>query len=339
MTRGQASAENEFPTGAADADRLRFLVNYAVLAPSGHNTQPWLFRIGDHGLDLIADRTRALPVVDPHDRALTISCGAALETLVVAARRFGYLLAVEVFPRADPDLLATVKLVAGAKPGENDLALFEAISRRRSTRTKYDNRVLPAQLRQVCRELADAHGIELTIVEEKSHRTDIAELVAEGDCAQFGDPAFRRELAAWVHSRRAVTRDGMSGESFGMPDVLSSVGALVIRTFDIGNGVAAGDRDKIVDGSPLLAVFSSTGDEPRDWLATGRSLAAVLLTLTASGATAAFLNQPVEVPELRPRLKAAAETDGIPQLLMRFGYGKKLEPSVRRPTDDVLIED
>ena len=69
--------------------RLRFLARYAILAPSGHNTQPWLFRIRNGVLALRADRTRALPVVDPDDRELTISCGAALFNLRAAARGLG----------------------------------------------------------------------------------------------------------------------------------------------------------------------------------------------------------------------------------------------------------
>ena len=56
------------PAGATDAELLRFFVNFAILAPSGHNTQPWLFKIREWSLDLLADRTRALPVVDPNNR-------------------------------------------------------------------------------------------------------------------------------------------------------------------------------------------------------------------------------------------------------------------------------
>lgn len=329
--------EQGFPQGATDAEILRFFVNYAIRAPSGHNTQPWLFRIGERSLELLADRTRALPVVDPHDRALTISCGAALEHLFVAARRFGRDLAVEELTGADPDHLATVKLAGAVEPSSEDVALFEAIPHRRTTRSKFDKRALPRELLNACREHASERGAALTIVEEYSERAEIADLVAEGDRIQFADPRFRRELAAWVHSRRAATKDGMSGESFGMPDILSPIGAMIIRTFDLGNGVAAGDREKITECSPVLAVFSTEGDEAGDWLATGRALSRVLLQLTASGATAAFLNQPIEAEELRPRLGDAIRTTGIPQLLLRFGYGVAAPRSVRRPIDDVLL--
>src|SRR5918911_1973883 len=76
---------------AAYLKKFNFLLRYAVLAPSGHNTQPWLFKIAgsNNTIEIYADRSRALPVVDPDDRELVISCGAALGTMRVALRRCG----------------------------------------------------------------------------------------------------------------------------------------------------------------------------------------------------------------------------------------------------------
>jgi len=76
--------------GKSKTESFKELLKYAVLAPSGHNTQPWLFHFNkQNDLYLIADRTRALPVVDPNDRELTISCGAALDHLEIAANAHG----------------------------------------------------------------------------------------------------------------------------------------------------------------------------------------------------------------------------------------------------------
>jgi nitroreductase len=84
---GLALAE-EFPLDAGADEQLQFLLRYAVFAPSSHNTQPWLFRIQGHELDLIADLNRSLPIVDPMNRELIISCGAALNHLQTATRYF-----------------------------------------------------------------------------------------------------------------------------------------------------------------------------------------------------------------------------------------------------------
>jgi hypothetical protein len=58
------------------ASSVTGLVGAAVLAPSSHDTQLGPFRTSDSAIDLSADRTRALPVNDPDDRELTISCCA-----------------------------------------------------------------------------------------------------------------------------------------------------------------------------------------------------------------------------------------------------------------------
>ncbi|MHB8520346.1 MAG: hypothetical protein ACYDH9_06275 [Limisphaerales bacterium] len=40
---------DDFPASSFASDQLEHLLGYAVLAPSTHNTQPWLFRINAMG--------------------------------------------------------------------------------------------------------------------------------------------------------------------------------------------------------------------------------------------------------------------------------------------------
>ena len=104
-------SEAEFPRQGSPPEQFRHLLNYAVVAPSGHNTQPWRFRLTSDGVELRADRTRALPIVDPDDRELTMSCGAALGQLRLAIRHFGFTDVVELFPHAShANVLARVTL-------------------------------------------------------------------------------------------------------------------------------------------------------------------------------------------------------------------------------------
>lgn len=328
----------DYPQGGTPGEQLRFLLRYAILAPSSHNTQPWRFRVRGDRLEVLADRTRRLQMVDPHDRALVISCGAAIGMLRAAMRRFGRRSEIALLPDPDDaDLLARVGLGAGDDPTETDEARFAAITRRRTTRLRFEPAPLPPGLEAALVAIAVADGAEAILVSESGRKAEIAGLVAEGDRVQFADPAFRRELGAWIHSRRRSSRDGMSGAAFGMPDRLSAVGSLVIRTFDMGDGVAAKDAE-IAAGSPALLVLATPADEVRDWLAAGMAHAEMLLAVTAEGLTAAYRNQPVEVDRLRPRLRAAAGASGIPQLLLRIGRGPAIAPAVRRPAEAVIEE-
>ena len=43
--------ERRLPKDASTEDKLRAAVDYAVLAPSGHNTQPWRFKVVDSALE------------------------------------------------------------------------------------------------------------------------------------------------------------------------------------------------------------------------------------------------------------------------------------------------
>ena len=134
---------------------------------------------------------------------------------------------------------------------------------------------------------------------------------------QFAEEAFRGELASWIRDPEAG--DGML--SHGVPS--SAVGESLqafFRTFDAGGQVAQDERELAL-GSPLLAVLGTEDDDGSAWLASGQALAKVLLTATAAGVSASFLNQPIQVPSQRPLVAQAIGRSGYPQLVLRLGYG------------------
>ncbi len=330
-------SEADFPREGTPEQQLKFVLQYAVLAPSGHNTQPWLFRLQDDLLEVLADRTRALPVVDPDDRELTMSCGGALFHVRLALRHFGYRGIIEVLPKNhDPDLLAYVRMGDPYQARPEEQQLFRAIPRRRTNRTRFEARPLPEALMVDLQAAARTEGAALEIMRSESRRHALVDLVAEGDRIQMANKSFRRELAAWVRPNRSSNRDGIPGYGFGLADFISVGGPFVIRTFDLGGFQAARDRE-LADGSPVLAVLSTEADTPRDWLAAGQALERVLLRARCDNVWGSFLNQPIEVEELRPRLREALDTTGHPQTILRMGYGPEVRPTPRRSIDEVLI--
>jgi hypothetical protein len=328
-------AVHDYPTESPVAEQLRFVVRYALLAPSGHNTQPWRFAVSDEAISLWADRARSLPVVDPEDRELTMSCGAALYNLRVALGHFGFIHGVELLP--DPgrrDLLARVR-ITGRRGGVDPVtdALFPAILERHTHRLPYPKEPVQPSLVAALRQAAAAEGAGFVAIEGEA-REALAGLVAEGDRRQAADPAFRRELSAWVTSNLSHRRDGIPGYALGFSTVPSLIGASLLHYVDWGQRQAARDRRAALE-APLVAVISTGGDDPIDWLRAGQALERVLLTATVSCLSAAFLNQPVEIPELRERL-AALTGAGTPQLVLRLGHAPPHLPTPRRDLSDVL---
>lgn len=126
------------PAGLAEA------IERALRAPSVHNTQPWLWRIGPGTVELHADWTRHLPPTDPDRRDVLLSCGAALHHLQVALAARG--MAAQVNRLPDPEDLAHLATVA-VRPGTadaRDAALSPAIERRRTDRRRMSHRVVPS---------------------------------------------------------------------------------------------------------------------------------------------------------------------------------------------------
>lgn len=116
---------------------MRTALTLATHAPSSHNTQPWRWQVGPDRVDLYADRGRYQPQADPDGRDLLLSCGAALHHCTVALAALGWRAAVNRFPDpAAPHYLASLT-VEPQRPGDVDVMLAAAITRRRTDRRTY----------------------------------------------------------------------------------------------------------------------------------------------------------------------------------------------------------
>jgi hypothetical protein len=306
------------------------LVRKAILAPSSHNTQPWFFLLGEPYLDLLVDRTRALPVNDPHDRELTISCGCALMNLLVAGAERELRVESWLLPDPDePDWLARVSITRD--PVERDPAadLGGFIDVRRTCRTRFEPRPVEAAVIDALVGAARAEGAWLKPLLTEGLRARVAALVVEGDAAQWANPGWRRELAAWMHTRGEG--DGLTVSPFTAP-----VTQMIVRNFDMGVGVGSKDRE-LAENSPLLMVLGTENDTPHEWLIAGQALQRVLLVACSNGLRASYLNQPIQVASLRPQLRELVGDDGFPQVCLRLGYAPNpLSPAPRRPLEDVV---
>jgi nitroreductase len=332
------TAEEAFPRTGTAAARLGFLATYAVLAPSVHNTQPWIFRLRDEALELHLDRRRALPVIDPRNRALIISCGAALFNLRTALYYFGCGAEAHLFPDPQqPDLLARVALTGRTVPAGTWSGLFHAILHRVTNRGPFDVREVAPPVIDDLRNAARVEGAWLCEFRTPHARKQIEALVAEGSRIQYGNADFRHELADWL--RPAGDPEGIPRHAIGeteQPDYLTSAIPFLLRSFDVGRKAAA-RYNKLAAEAPVLACLGTARDDPLAWLNAGQALQRVLLTATTHGLQASFLNQPIEVNRLRYRLDALIEHRGQPQMILRLGRGRRRIHTPRREMEDVLV--
>jgi nitroreductase len=307
----------------------------ATRAPSVLNTQPWLFVAGDDVIELRADLRRALPALDPLGRALIISCGAALLGLRLAVLHQRRELVVRTFPHAlDPELLAELRIGGPRSVPENvapaDEQLYSALPRRHTNRQplragRPDDAVLGALAAA-----AAVEGARLDVL-DGIDTEQVVDVLHDADRAQRLDPAIRAEVARWTH-RPGDADDGLRDDDLGPR---ASDPSAAVRDFALGAYVE-GRMTSRFERVPLLAVLSTRTDTRADWLRAGQALHRVLLAATIRDLRCSLLTQPLEREELRELLRPRRSAAGVPQVLLRLGYGPDAPASRRRPISEVL---
>ena len=161
-----------------------------------------------------------------------------------------------------------------------------------------------------------------------------------GNTAQMADPAFIRELKAWIRFNKgeAVERkDGLFAGSSGNGNVPRWLGSMMFGLLfrpDAENDKYA----KQIRSSAGVAVFAAAQANPSGWVAAGCACERFLLQAAALDVRTAFINQPVEVKTVRTQFASVIGLgDQRPDLVVRFGHGSLLPASLRRPLDAVLI--
>jgi hypothetical protein len=328
--------EADFPTSGNLSDQLKFLLKYAVLAPSGPNTQPWKFSINDDQVSLIADFTRSLPSVDPTDRTLYISHGCLLTNLLVAAEHFGFGYNLKCLPEGlSGDRTAAVQF--SKEPAERKFPdLFREITKRHTNRMKYEDRAIEDETLLRLKDCVNRDGFKLDIITDKEGRTEMADILAAAHKIQLGNKAFRKELASWVRPNTSDAMDGLPGYSFGYSDFESFFGSFIFGTFDMSKSRARIETS-YMEESPAVAVLSTQKEDKLTWIKAGVLFETLFLTATKLGVRFDLFSQPTAIPELRRKMAKILETN-YPQILIRMGYAEPSKHTPRRPVEDVLTK-
>ncbi|GAA3453443.1 Acg family FMN-binding oxidoreductase [Dactylosporangium matsuzakiense] len=306
-------------------------LSLTVMAPSLHNSQPWLFRLRQGGLDVYADVGRQLTVTDPTGREMWISVGAALFNLRVALAYRGRTPLLRLRPVPAAELLAArVSLGPPAPVSATVRALARAIHRRHSIRWPFDDLAVPNGILAELTAAAAAEGAVLRPA-GPNLRTQVLAVTREAEQRWRPDPDYRRELAEWTFDV-PDRRDGIPRLATGPR---SANDALPLRDFGLLRPAAQRSSAKF-EARPTIAVLY-TGDSPRHWLQAGQALQRVLLSATARGLSSSLLTQPLEIPQLRDGLTDPAS--GRPaQAIVRLGYSRRIGAfTPRRPLHDVLL--
>lgn len=315
---------------------LRRAAVRATRAPSVHNTQPWRFVLAGEALEIWADRSRQLHVLDPHARQLTLSCGCALFNARVALAAAGLGARVERFPEAaQPDLTARILIDPDAEPDHRLAVLDDSIDARRTNRRAFSDEPVPAELVDALLDAIAREGAEAMPIVRDEHRLAVARLSQEADKIELTDPAYRAELRAWTSDDPGRV-DGVP--AYAVPHV--DAGAqddVPIRDFDT-HGMGWLPTQTHSSLKQCLLLLGALEDNPAAWLRAGEGLERVLLEIARRAYAASPFTQVIEVARTNAMLRHELQLNMYPHVLLRVGRAPETPATRRRKLVDVLSE-
>ena len=305
-----------------EPDELRLVAQFAALAPSVHNTQPWRFVADGDVLEVRADPSRALSYLDQDQRQLHLSCGAAVEFARLAIRSLGYACTVELMPLDDdPALIARLTPGPSAPTTSVERALIDAAPRRYTDRGSYADGPIPDEVMHRLSSAVAADGCWLRTLGSRDDRLAAIRLLSTAEEVESQDSAYQRELADW-------RRDGAASDGIPVRAYRSAwsddhrVTDVPLRDFSGWNAHPEPGNDSPPDVErDTLVLLGTDGDEPREWVRAGVALADLLLTLTDANLVCQPLGPVMDIPVTRAQLRHSLNLVGHPQMLLRMGEG------------------
>jgi nitroreductase len=292
-------------------DEVGILLAAAVHAPSMHNTQPWRFEVQGSVIDVLLDEERLLPLEDVSGRAAHIAVGAAVFNLQVAAAMLGHDSRIAVHPDpVRPDITARVFLADRKVPIPGLSRLYGEVSERHTYRGPLLDRRIHPSLRHQLDASARAEGAELHWL---ASTAGLGALLRQTDDEDLRDEARGGERQVWIGGDRS--REGIPENALGPLPVRPAF----VR--DLSAGFDSTCRSQAVyEAEPTIVVLATAGEDVSAWVQAGVALQHVLLTATSYGLAASFLDQLLERPEPRARIRDLIGGRAWPQLVIRSGY-------------------
>jgi hypothetical protein len=226
FSAGQGPAYEPWTVWRNAASAPERIVAAGILASNPHNSQPWIFRITASTIDLFADPSRQIGVIDPFRREMYIGLGCALENMVLAAEAEGLNAAVKLMPNpGDETHAARLELApAAARVSE----LYSAISTRHTNRSAYDKaRPVSASTLAAIAQLVTGENVRLFWFADEAARGKFGQVAIAATGALVADEQQSIDSHAWWRQDWSAVQeqaDGITLDAQGLGPFITNLG-------------------------------------------------------------------------------------------------------------------
>lgn len=269
--------------------RLEALLQAAVLAPSGDNTQPWKFTLDFEARQIVIRlvESRDPSPMNAGQRMSRVAIGAAAEN-VLRTCRYNQLDA-----EFDCDDASCQIRLAGEQSGELKIEADPVIAERVTNRRPYDGRSIGVDVVSVLQQgVKSSHAVSAHWITDATERAELGKLIFRADALFFGNRVLREAFLKNVRFDRPVEEAVDSGLSLGSLELsakdlrafraLPKLPAWLLKVVQIGPTFAKGNK-KLVDSASGFCLGTASDDKPLTDIHVGQMMERAWLALTEQG--------------------------------------------------------
>lgn len=272
------------------------ILGLGVHAPSGDNSQPWRFEIAGDTIEIYNLPERDNPVLNFRQRGSYIAHGALIETIVVAASKFGYAADVRAFPTPSDDTHTASVVLTGEDVRSSPLADY--ILHRHTNRKPYKNEPLTVEqlacLNDCCRDLFKSGTLSFSFVQDAATNRMLAEHASRVERVILEDRSLHHLLfkdVVWSQAQEKKIRSGLFIKTMELAPPqelafwLSSHWRIMsaLNRVGLSQFIAAQDAKLYATGAGMGALVLQGPQDAKDYVTVGRALQRLWLTATSLG--------------------------------------------------------
>ncbi|EHQ31054.1 Acg family FMN-binding oxidoreductase [Mucilaginibacter paludis] len=320
-------------------DDERQILFLASLAPSGHNTQPWLIKYIEPMHWIICnDKTKWLPAVDPTQRETMLSIGAFIQNIEYAASHLGYRCQFSLMANTNQDeKVMEVKLIKSGNLFRYDT---KTIIQRRTVRSNMLTEALKTE--DVRLLMANETDFIRFVPRTTKAYQYLNEQTIEANKIQSYRNAAQKELADWIRFSNKDAEQYRDGLTPGSMEIEGISGWVVRNFYGKPNVMGNSFRDQnikqaeqqVASSAGWFLITSKDASVP-SLIETGRRMQRLFLKVRDQNIAIHPMTQILEEPSIHQGLNASVGITDRVQFILRTGYIKDYpEPvSLRRPVD------
>jgi len=273
---------------------IQDIISKAVYAPSGDNSQPWIFKVEDEQTLLVyMDPDADNPILNYKKGGTLISHGALIENIEITATEYGYSTHTILFPNnQDSNLVAKIKFEKEDNLVKNNL--FDYIEKRHTNRKVYKKVPLPDDvINKLKNEVTRESVVFLT---DKKDRVEVATAASFMEKIALNNKKIHNLFFEGIHFDKKKNLEGAKGlyiKTLELPPPIQLLFRVLnnwtftklLNKIGFSTLASRGNRQTYAN-SPLLLLFLADNTNAESFVEVGKTIQKLWLRCTSFGLSA-----------------------------------------------------